>query len=90
MRRVRVIVTGRVQGVGFRDWTERQALSRNLFGWVRNRADGSVEALFTGDAADVAEMLDTLWDGPRAGQVKGVEVFDTDEEAREFRILPSA
>ncbi len=90
MRRVRVIVSGRVQGVGFRDWTERQALARNLTGWVRNRIEGSVEAVFAGDDAHVSEMLDLVWEGPRAARVEGVEVFDTDEHPEEFRTLPTA
>jgi acylphosphatase len=90
MRRVRVVITGRVQGVGFRDWTERQALARNLGGWVRNRVDGSVEAVFCGNPPQVREMLDVIWDGPRASQVKGVEVFDTDEQPGDFRMLPTA
>ena len=48
---------GGVQGVGYRYWTERVAGELNLSGWVRNRRDGSVEALFSGPADDVAQML---------------------------------
>ena len=47
-RIIRAIVLGRVQGVGYRNWTERQALARGLHGWVRNRRDGTVEAVFAG------------------------------------------
>uniref|UniRef100_A0A0E0LA75 Acylphosphatase n=1 Tax=Oryza punctata TaxID=4537 RepID=A0A0E0LA75_ORYPU len=54
---VRVVVKGRVQGVGFRDWTAETAESLGLAGWVRNRRDGTVEALLSGDAAKVDEMV---------------------------------
>ena len=47
-RAVRVVISGRVQGVGYRDWTRREAVSRGLSGWVRNRSDGTVEALLRG------------------------------------------
>ena len=51
MRAVRVVVTGRVQGVGYRVWAARNAKALGLRGWVRNRRDGAVEALFAGEAA---------------------------------------
>ncbi|BAF19250.2 uncharacterized protein [Oryza sativa Japonica Group] len=54
---VRVVVKGRVQGVGFRDWTAETAESLGLAGWVRNRRDGTVEALLSGDPAKVDEMV---------------------------------
>ena len=55
-----VVIRGRVQGVGFRAWTEYTALERGLQGWVRNRRDGSVEALFVGPPDAVAAMIDCL------------------------------
>ena len=64
-RAVRVRIEGSVQGVGFRYWTERVATELGLAGWVRNRRDGSVEALFCGPAEDVAEMLERCRDGPQ-------------------------
>ena len=57
-RTVRVRIEGGVQGVGYRYWTERVAGELGLTGWVRNRRDGSVEALFAGPADDVAQMLE--------------------------------
>ena len=57
MKRVRVRITGRVQGVGFRYWVEREATDRGLDGWVRNRRDGSVEAVFQGEDASVQSMV---------------------------------
>ena len=54
---VRVVVKGRVTGVGFRDWTASTAESLGLAGWVRNRRDGSVEALLSGDPAKIEDMI---------------------------------
>src|SRR5262245_44161238 len=54
----RVVISGRVQRVGYRAWTEMTALELGLAGWVRNRRDGTVEALFAGTAEEVAAMLD--------------------------------
>ena len=69
----RVLVRGRVQGVGFRAWVERAALSRGLVGWVRNRADGSVEAVFAGPSADVEAMIAACRKGPRASRVDALD-----------------
>ena len=59
-----VIVRGRVQGVGYRAWVEDEATARHLEGWVRNRRDGSVEALFTGPANIVSDMVALCRRGP--------------------------
>ncbi|KAK3128912.1 hypothetical protein QOZ80_6BG0468140 [Eleusine coracana subsp. coracana] len=70
---VRVMVKGHVQGVFFRDWTVETARSLGLAGWVRNRRDGSVEALLSGDPAKVDEMVSShLPEGPRMAIVKSV------------------
>jgi acylphosphatase len=73
-----VVVSGRVQGCGFRVWTERQALGRSLEGWVRNRRDGTVEAVFAGPAAAVEAMIAACHRGPPLSQVTGVVVRDGD------------
>jgi acylphosphatase len=70
---VSVRIRGRVQGVWYRGWTEEQAALRGLRGWVRNRRDGSVEALFCGPAALVQDMIDACWKGPPASRVEAVE-----------------
>jgi acylphosphatase len=70
---VSVRIRGRVQGVWFRGWTEEQAAVRGLRGWVRNRRDGSVEALFCGPTALVQGMIDACWKGPPAARVEAVE-----------------
>jgi len=69
-------IKGRVQGVWYRAWTVEQATARGLNGWVRNRADGSVEAVFSGVAEDVADMLKACSDGPAAAVVTGIETAD--------------
>jgi acylphosphatase len=60
----RVIVRGRVQGVGYRAWAEYTALKRGLEGWVRNRGDGSVEAVYAGPARVIGGMLEACRHGP--------------------------
>lgn len=74
-RTVHVRIEGRVQGVGYRAWTERAARELGLAGWVRNRRDGSVEAVFQGDEARVADMLARCARGPEAAAVRGVEIL---------------
>lgn len=66
------MITGRVQGVGFRAWTQGRAEALELFGWVRNRDDGSVEAMLGGADAALAEMEQALWEGPSFARVTGV------------------
>lgn len=82
-----VSIRGRVQGVGFRMWTERQARSLGLRGWVRNEADGSVSALVGGPDEPVANMLDLFWSGPRGAAVTGVstEPADASTLPQDFR-----
>jgi acylphosphatase len=85
---VRVRVEGLVQGVWFRAWTAEQAGRLSLRGWVRNRRDGSVEALFVGPAAPVDEMTALCRRGPAAAQVSKVVVGEAlDDGAAGFRTL---
>jgi acylphosphatase len=70
----RLVITGRVQGVGFRDWMVAQARVLGLSGWVRNRrADGSIEALVSGDTDAVEELLRACRRGPRMASVVSIE-----------------
>jgi acylphosphatase len=90
-RSVRVLIQGRVQGVGFRYWTERVAGELGLSGWVRNRRDGSVEAVFSGSAEAVAEMLDRARDGPVSAVVTSVRIIEEGAETPDgFEVLPTA
>jgi ADP-ribose pyrophosphatase len=73
-RSVRVRITGRVQGVGYRDWTLRRARAAGVAGWVRNLRDGSVEAVFQGPREACDRLSDACVEGPAAAQVALVEI----------------
>jgi acylphosphatase len=75
-----VTVRGRVQGVGFRYAVERAARSRGVAGWVRNRHDGTVEAVFEGDAEAVESLIRLCRQGPRGAEVDGAEVVEESPE----------
>jgi acylphosphatase len=68
-----VVIHGRVQGVGYRAWTELTALERGLEGWVRNRRDGSVEAVFKGPDEEVAAMIAECRRGPPGARVDAID-----------------
>lgn len=90
MTAVRVIISGRVQGVWFRAWTAETALKRGLDGWVRNRRDGTVEAVFSGAPEAVEGMLEACRDGPPMARVVDVRRFDHDETVEPgFLTLPT-
>lgn len=74
-RTVHVRVEGRVQGVYFRAWTQENARELGLSGWVRNRRDGSVEALFSGAEGAIDDMLKRLKNGPPGASVRSVEII---------------
>jgi len=78
--RRRVVVHGRVQGVFFRDSTREEARARGVAGSVRNQGDGSVEAVFEGDAAAVEALIEFCRSGPRSADVTEVEVFEEEPE----------
>ncbi len=78
MRAKRLVIAGQVQGVGYRDWMTREALSLGLEGWVRNGADGTVEALVYGDTASVEELLRACRRGPRLADVTLIEEYWAD------------
>jgi acylphosphatase len=68
-----VVIKGRVQRVGYRAWAEHTALQRGLEGWVRNRADGAVEAVFAGPASVVEGMIEACRRGPPGAQVDAID-----------------
>jgi acylphosphatase len=79
-RTLHVIIRGRVQGVGYRAWTHHQAQLHGLKGWVRNRRDGSVEAVFSGPSDLVDVMLKTCHQGPRGAVVESIEEVASGQE----------
>ena len=78
--RRRVTVSGRVQGVFFRDSLRRRAQSRDVAGWARNRSDGTVEAVFEGRPDDVERLVEFARTGPSQAEVETVDVRDEDPE----------
>ena len=86
-----VVLSGRVQGVGFRDWLGDEATQRGIDGWVRNRRDGTVEALLHGEDAAVAALLLLCRDGPPHAYVRDVALSPSDPPPGPgFRRLPTA
>src|ERR1700742_3531077 len=81
-----VTITGRVQGVGYRAWVAHQARARRLEGWVRNRRDGSVEALFAGPADVVANMVALCHRGPASARVEAVREEPARSDALDLRL----
>ena len=87
MIRRRVVVHGEVQGVFFRDSTRREASSHGVTGWVSNRGDGAVEAVFEGPEAAVQELVGWCRTGPPRAEVREVEVVEEEPEGLEgFRV----
>jgi acylphosphatase len=92
----KVMIQGRVQGVGYRAWVEWEASARSLEGWVRNRRDGSVEALFAGPAEAAAEMIAACRRGPPMAGVDAVKEeaaeaseLDLRSTGEPFSVLPT-
>ena len=80
MRTARLRITGFVQGVGYRAWTMQMAGRLGLRGWVRNRADGSVEALVIGEDDAVARMIEACREGPFGARVGDVAISDAEDD----------
>jgi acylphosphatase len=82
---VHAMISGRVQGVWYRAWTVEQATSRGLTGWVRNRSDGAVEAVFAGPSDKVDDMVKACREGPPRARVAGVAITPaSDPGLKEF------
>jgi acylphosphatase len=80
MRTVRLRISGRVQGVGYRMWAERTAVRLGVSGWVRNRTDGTVELLATGDDVAIAVLMEACRQGPRAAVVTDIAIDEAEDE----------
>ncbi len=93
-RIVQLTIRGRVQGVGFRAFVEETAFDLGLKGWVRNRRDGSVEAVAAGPREAVDALIEAVRRGPRSARVDALDVAESDEEALRpshggFALLPT-
>jgi acylphosphatase len=87
---LRIAITGRVQGVAFRDWMRTEAQALGLGGWVRNRHDGSVEAVISGEPQLVEDMLARCRHGPPAARIAEIVVLsEEDAPYTGFAIRPS-
>jgi acylphosphatase len=90
-RTLHLMIEGRVQGVGYRQWFSRQAQALGLTGWVRNRADGRVEAMVSGPSEKVEELLEASRRGPRMAVVSKIERQErAEEDWPDFSIRPTA
>ncbi len=88
---LRVVIQGRVQGVWFRSWTAGEADRLNIRGWIRNRLDGSVEALFAGAADDVDAIIQACRRGPPAASVVTITEYSAEPpEGEGFRLARTA
>ena len=91
MRSVRLVISGRVQAVGYRAWTIDMAVRLGVRGWVRNRTDRTVEALAIGDDDAVAAMIEACRQGPPAARVTEVAVSEVEDDgSRGFTARPTA
>jgi acylphosphatase len=90
--RLHALVSGRVQGVAFRWFVEKQAIRLGLRGWVRNRFDGRVEVVAEGERPDLEELLGRLREGPSLSRVGSVQIEWEESRAEfpDFRTAPSA
>ncbi|MBB5517758.1 acylphosphatase [Amphiplicatus metriothermophilus] len=87
---VRLVIRGRVQGVGYRAWVGREARAGGLDGWARNRADGSVEALVSGAPERTRAFIEKAWRGPPAARVTAIDQTLAEAPVEPgFRILPT-
>jgi acylphosphatase len=91
-----VMIRGRVQGVGYRYFVEREAQSRGLEGWARNRRDGSVEAVFSGPAEAVTAMIEACRRGPSSARVEALQdeagnpdMLNLRQAGERFSVLPT-
>jgi acylphosphatase len=86
----RVVVEGKVQGVGFRAWAQRKACSLGIRGWIRNLSDGRVEALLCGESSLLEEMRRLLARGPAGAEVRGIRVTEAHcSDSPYFEVRPT-
>ena len=86
-----LVISGRVQGVGFRHWLQSIAIKKNIFGWVKNKIVGDVEALIVGNEKEVNDMIKLCEKGPASSRVDHVEVneYKKDYLKKNFDIIKS-
>ena len=75
-----IVISGKVQGVGFRYWLRREANQKNIYGWVRNKVSGEVEALFVGDETKINDLIKLCKNGPSSSKVTKIMIQNYQEE----------
>ena len=86
-----IVISGRVQGVGFRYWLQSRAVKKNIFGWVKNKIAGEVEALIIGHEKEVKDVLKLCKQGPSSSRVDHVEIneYSNNYSNKSFNIIKS-
>ena len=89
MKKIHIVITGKVQGVGFRWWLKMEAEKRNIYGFVKNRTEDEVEALLLGHEKDVEDVVRLCRKGPTSSKVKSIKIEDYQQEyfKKSFDIL---
>ena len=84
-----IIISGKVQGVGFRYWLRKKANQKNIYGWVKNKVSGEVEALFLGDETKINDLIELCKKGPSSSKVTKIIVQNYQKEylSRSFNII---
>jgi acylphosphatase len=83
----KLVIKGLVQGVGYRYWLRRIALSRGIKGYVKNSPDGNVEAVLCGREKEVQQMIEECFEGPLSAQVKNIDMKDINCKPKDFSII---
>ena len=86
-----LVISGRVQGVGFRYWLQRKAKEKNIFGWVKNKIEGDVEALIIGNEKEINDLIKLCEKGPLSSNVDRVKIseYKKDYLKKSFNIIKS-
>ena len=89
MKKIHIIITGTVTGVGFRWWLKIEAEKRNIYGFVKNRTENEVEAVLLGDEKDIGDIMKLCRKGPASSKVKSIKIEDFQQEyfKKSFDIL---
>ena len=80
MKKIHIIISGKVQGVGFRYWLYQKSNERNVYGWVKNKINGDVEAVLIGNYKNVDEILELCKKGPLSSKVTYIKIQNYEQE----------
>jgi len=80
LKKIHIVITGKVQGVGFRYWLYQKSNERNIYGWVKNKISGEVEAVLIGDCKNVDEILELCKQSPLSSKVTNIKIQNYKKE----------